>query len=274
MVEKKGYKFIIFIANIIVCCIILLPIIYAFFVSLMEPSDILKYPPNFIPPSVTADNYTRALELAPIFRFILNSLIVSASAMLLQLITGSLAAYSISLLNFKGKNIIFLIMLSTMMIPGQAIIIANYLTISSFGLLDTIPALILPYMTSAFCVFNMRQAFLQLPGEIREAAVVDGASNFQYLIRVALPLVKPSLGSLGIYTFLQVWNQYLWPLLVTNTATKRTVQIGIGMLQNSDGNAFGPIMAGAVMVLLPSIIAFIVGQKQLVSGLTAGSVKG
>ena len=139
---------------------------------------------------------------------------------------------------------------------------------------DSYQALILPYLSSAFCVFNMRQAFLQLPTELNEAAKIDGCSTFRFFISIALPLTKPSLGALGVYTFLQSWNQYLWPLLVTDSKEYRTVQIGMGMLQNAEGNAFGPIMAGVIMVLAPSILAFILGQKQLVAGLTAGAVKG
>lgn len=212
--------------------------------------------------------------MAPIFRFILNSLFVATVVTIGQLFTGALAAYAFSILEFKGKKAIFMLMLCTMMIPSQAIIIANYLTISGLGMTDSYQALILPYLTSAFCVFNMRQAFLQLPTELNEAAKIDGCSTFRFFISIALPLTKPSLGALGVYTFLQSWNQYLWPLLVTDSKEYRTVQIGMGMLQNAEGNAFGPIMAGVIMVLAPSILAFILGQKQLVAGLTAGAVKG
>ena len=175
---------------------------------------------------------------------------------------------------FPGKRVLFLLMLATMMIPGQAIIISNYLTVAGLGMIDTYQALIIPYLTSAFCVFNMRQAFLSIPTELKESAELDGCSSPVFLVRIGLPLVLPSLGSLGIYTFLGVWNQYLWPLLVTNKPATRTVQIGIGMLQDADANAYGPIMAGVVMVLIPSIIVFILGQRTLIQGLTAGAVKG
>lgn len=274
MVERKYSKYLFFTVNCIFALIIVLPILYAFCISLMPPDQIYNYPPPIIPKELYFENYAAALRSAPIFTFIYNSIIVSIVCTIGQLFTGALAGYAFAILNFKGKNVLFILMLATMMIPGQAIIIANYLTISNMGLIDTYGALILPYLTSAFCVFNMRQAFMQLPLELNEAAKIDGCTRFQFFWRIALPLTKPSLGALGIYTFLNVWNQYLWPLLVTNSKKMRTVQVGLGMLQNADANAFGPIMAGAIMILVPSILAFVVGQKQLISGLTAGAVKG
>ena len=274
MVQNKSTKWILLAVNCVVALCIVLPILYAFSVSLMTPSEIFQYPPRLLPSGLYTQNYTDALRMAPIFRFILNSLFVATVVTIGQLFTGALAAYAFSILEFKGKKAIFMLMLCTMMIPSQAIIIANYLTISGLGMTDSYQALILPYLTSAFCVFNMRQAFLQLPTELNEAAKIDGCSTFRFFISIALPLTKPSLGALGVYTFLQSWNQYLWPLLVTDSKEYRTVQIGMGMLQNAEGNAFGPIRAGVIMVLAPSILAFILGQKQLVAGLTAGAVKG
>lgn len=270
---NRRSKIIFFIINVIFSLIIVLPILYALSVSLMTPDQIFEYPPKLIPRVLYFQNYKDALAAAPILRFILNSFIMASAITLGQIITGTLAAYSFSMLNFKGKNVIFLIMLSTLMIPGQAIIIANYLTISSLGWIDSFKALILPYTTSAFAIFLLRQSFLTLPKELNEAAKLDGCSNLRYLVSIAIPLIKPSMGALGIYTFLQAWNMYMWPLLVTNTDTKRTVQVGMGMLQNVDSQSFGTVMAGIIMIILPSIIAFIIGQKQLISGLTAGSVK-
>lgn len=255
------------------CLAIVMPILYAVALSLMPPDQLYDYPPPVIPRTLFFENYKTALALAPIFRFILNSLIVAAACTAGQILTGALAGYAFAMLEFRGKKVLFLLMLSTMMIPGQAIIIANYLTISKMGMINSYGALILPYLTSAFCVFNLRQAFLQLPVELREAAAMDGCTSGRFFLKVGLPLVKPSLGALGVYTFLNVWNQYLWPLLVTDSRNMRTVQIGLGMLQNADSNAVGPAMAGVVMILFPSILVFLLGQKQLVQGLTAGAVK-
>ena len=271
--KKKISKLLIYVVNIAIGLLIISPIIYAILISLMAPDQIFTYPPKLIPKVLHWQNYKDALRTAPILKFIVNSLIMSSSITVGQIITGGLAAYAFSFMEFKGKKILFIIIISTMMIPGQSIIIANYLTISTLGWIDSFKALIIPHLTSALAVFLLRQAFLVLPRELHEAAVMDGCGNFRFLRSVVIPLAKPAIGSLGIYTFLNAWNMYLWPLLVTNRDKMRTVQIGMSMLQNVDGQAFGPLMAGITMIILPSILAFILGQKQLIEGLTAGSVK-
>jgi sn-glycerol 3-phosphate transport system permease protein len=270
LIEKGAFLAV----NSLMAALILAPLLYCVSVSFMTEPELFSYPPAFLPHQLRLDNYMTALAIAPIFRFIMNSMVVAAVCTAGQLFFGALAGYAFAMHEFPGKRALFLLMLSTMMIPGQAIIIANYLTIANLHLTDSYPALILPYLTSAFCLFSMRQAFLKLPSELYESAALDGCGSLTFFMRIGLPLVKPSLGSLGVYTFLAVWNQYLWPLLVTNKAETRTVQIGIGMLQNSDGNAYGPIMAGVTMVLIPSVMVFLIGQKSLISGLTAGAIKG
>ena len=256
----------------IVAILILSPLLYCLSASFMTEKEL--YASKILPQALNLANYQKALKQAPLFRFILNSFIVSISCVFLQLFTGSLAGFAFGCLKFKGKDALFKIFLATMMIPGNAIIISNYLTMIDFKLIDSYWAMILPYMTSAFCVFNMRQAYKSLPGELQEAALIDGASDFQYLMHVGIPLTLPSLGAVGIQTFLSVWNQYLWPMLVTSKTHLRTVQIGIGMLNNSDAMAYGIIMAGTVVVMIPLVIVFMVGQKTLITGLTAGAVKG
>lgn len=271
---KKGVnKTLLYAVNIALGLLIISPIIYCLLISLMTPDQIFEYPPKLIPKVLYFQNYKDALNTAPIFKFIFNSLVMSSVITLGQLFTGSLAAYAFTFMDFKWKNTIFLIVLCTMMIPGQTIIISNYLTMSTLNWLDSYQALILPYLTSAFGIFLLRQSFMTLPKELHEAAILDGCSNFRFLVNIVIPLEKPALGSLAIYQFLNAWNMYMWPLLITNSDKMRTVQIGIGMLQNVDSQSFGTIMAGIIMVLLPSILAFVLGQKQLIAGLTAGSVK-
>lgn len=272
MRENPMLKVAMYALNIIFAFIIIVPILYCFNVSMMDLKEI--YGGNFWPSRLTIENYVSALKLAPLFTFIKNSLIVSGVITFGQVITGALAAYAFSMMEFKGRKILFYVMLATMMIPSQAIIIANYLTIANWGIRNTYAALILPNAAAAFAVFNMRQAFLSLPKEIREAAEIDGCGNFRFLYSIGVPLIKPSLGALIIYVFLQSWNYYLWPLLVTDSVDMRTVQIGLGMLQGAEATDFRPVMAGAMLILVPSILVFIIGQKQMISGLTAGAVKG
>lgn len=258
--------------NLVLAAFLLFPVFYCLSMSLMTNQEI--YAQKIFSFSFNIENYAKALKMAPLFRYILNTVIVAGVSVLLQMVTGTLAAFAFSMLRFRGRNVLFLLFLATMMIPGQAIIIANYLTVSSWNMANTYTALILPYACTAFAVFNLRQGFLSLPKELHEAAMIDGCTNFRYFYSIALPLLKPSLGALGIYEFLQVWNNYLWPLLITSKTEMRTVQIGLSMLQDGEAAQYGPVMAGAMLVLIPSIIVFLVGQKQMVAGLTSGAVKG
>ena len=254
--------------------LILFPILYAVDVSFMPQSQLFKRPPNLMPTQLNFKNYALALENAPLFRFVLNSIIVASGVTIGQMILSSLAAFSFSHFQFKGKNLAFMMILATMMIPGESIIISNYMTIGDLHLFDTYIALILPALASAMSVFFMRQTFMQTPMALYEVARLEGCSNLRYLFTLLLPLSKGSLGAIGIYSFISSWNSYLWPLLVTNKTNMRTVQIGVGMLSDSESMGYGMIMAGITMILLPSILIFIVGQKQILSGALAGSIKG
>lgn len=254
--------------------IILFPILYAVDISFMPAAQVFRYPPNLVPTLLNFSNYRLALDNAPLLRYILNSIIVSTSVTGGQIILASLAAFAFSHFEFKGKNLIFMMILATMMIPGESIIISNYMTMGDLHLFDTYIALILPALASAMSVFFMRQTFLQTPRAFHEVAKLEGCSNLRYLFTLLLPISKASLGAIGIYSFINSWNSYLWPLLVTNKSNMRTVQIGIGMLQDPEGLGYGMIMGGIVIILLPSLLIFIVGQKQILSGTLTGAIKG
>jgi sn-glycerol 3-phosphate transport system permease protein len=185
-----------------------------------------------------------------------------------------MAAFAFSFLHFKGRNALFLLVLSTMMVPWEATIIANYLTVSAWGWLDSYRALILPYACSAMGIFLMRQNYLTFARELHECARLDGCGNWRFLLSIVVPLSRPALGALGAYVFLMQWNQYLWPLLVTNSDKVRTAQIGISQLYDIDSEQIGLMMAGVIVVLFPSLSIFVFMQKQLINGLMAGAVKG
>lgn len=276
MIRTKKSVFLLVIVNILLIFLVIAPILYVVSLSFFSNKEYFVYPPRFLPSSLNLDNFRLVLKIVPFMRFMGNSVLVSTLVMFGQIITATLAGYSFASFEFKGKRFLFILTLSTMMIPSTAIIVANFLTVSSWGLTDSYLGLLIPFLASGLCVFNMRQAFKQLPLEIKEAAILDGCSNFKYLLKIGVPLVRPTLGAIGIYAFLQNWNLYLWPLLVTNSVEMRTVQIGLGMLVDVEMFAFGfgPIMAGAALVLVPSLLLFFIGQKQLISGLTSGAVKG
>ena len=262
-----------FLLNVPLMAVILVPFLYTLAVSVMPANEIYK---RLIPSTLQFSNYINAFTnpTYPFLRFILNSFIVSTAVMLGQMVTCSMAAFAFAFLEFKGKKVLFFLILATMMIPGEATIIANYLTISSLNWLDTYQALILPYLTGAMGIFLLRQNYLTFAKELHEAARIDGCGNARFLVSVVMPLSRPALGALGAYVFLSTWNQYMWPLLVTTSAAHRTVQIGISMLTDADAESIGLMMAGVIIVIVPSLTIFVFMQKQLINGLMAGAVKG
>ncbi len=214
------------------------------------------------------------MQQAPLLRFILNSFIQSSGVMILQLITACLAAFAFAYKRFKGKNIVFLIFLSTMMIPWESTIIPNYLFIQKIGWDDTYLGLIAPFVATAFGTFLIRQFFMSLPKDLYDAAKMDGCGDVRFIISILIPLARPALGTLAVYSFLQTYNQYLWPLLITNKTEMRTVQIGITMLQVFEREQWQVVLAGVVIVMIPTLVLFFVANRQLIRGLTAGAIKG
>lgn len=260
--------------NTVFALILLLPLLYAVSVAFMPPDELFTSQPRFFPSRPTLDNFVQATAKVPILRFVLNSFLVSGLITFGQIVTCSLAAFSFSFMEFKGKKFFFLLVMSTMMLPGEATIISNYLMISSWNWLESYRVLIVPFFTSAMGIFLFRQFYLTFPKAIYESARMDGCSNPGFILRILIPLTKPAIGAMGVYTFINSWNMYLWPLLVTNNDAYRTVQIGIGMLYSVDSQSLTLMIAGVVMIIVPSLLVFVFGQKQLVRGLFSGSVKG
>lgn len=257
--------------NIFPVAVIIAPLLYTLIMSVIPADELYT---RIIPTSIHPISYLHVFTKTPIPRHILNSFIVAGSVTILQMITCSMAAFAFSFLNFRGRNLTFFAILATMMVPWEATIIANYLTVTSWRWLDTYHVMILPYACSAMGIFLMRQNYLTFAKELHEAAKLDGCGNWRFLATIVVPLSRPALGALGAYVFLQQWNQYLWPLLVTNSDTVRTVQIGISQLYDIDSEQIGLMMSGVVVVLIPSLSIFIFMQKQLINGLMAGAVKG
>ena len=254
--------------------VVAFPLLLALAYSFMTESQVASYPPPVLPDTLHLDNYARVIATIPIGRYLLNSAIVSALVVVGQLITASLAAYAFTFIRFKGRELVFLVFLSTLMIPWEATIIPNYITVRDLGWLDTYQGLAVPFMATAFGTFLLRQSFLQLPQALIDAAIVDGAGRVRLLLQVVLPLSRPALGTVAVYAFLSTWNQYFWPLLITNQTLMRTTQVGLAQLRFEESLRWGFLMAGVVMVAAPTLILLLVGQRQLVRGLTAGAVKG
>jgi len=259
---------------VLVGLLIAAPILYGLSMSLMRDGDIMSYPPKLFPVNITFENFTGVIATVPIFQFILNSSIVSLAICLGQLITCSMAAYAFVFFRFKGKHLLFMVVLATMLIPSEATLISNFLTMTNWGLADTYTGLVVPFVTSGMGIFLIRQFYMSVPREIKEAADIDGCGSLRFFTRILLPISTPVLGALAIYVIISSWNQYMWPLLMTNSPEKRTVQIGISMLQFSEGVSYGLVNAGCMMILLPCIVFFMFFQKKMVGAMTVGSVKG
>lgn len=273
MTVRWGYPLLYLILTL--CALaILYPIAYAFVSSFLSPQEASLYPPVLFPKRLYLENFRTVLHLVPIGRFIGNSFAVSAIVMAGQLVTASMAAYAFAFVPFRGKSLVFGLFLSTMMIPWEVTIIPNYMTIKAWDWLDTYAGMAVPFLASAFGAFLLRQFFLQLPRELFEAARMDGCGHVRTFISLVLPLSRPALATLAVYAFLNAWNMYLWPLLVTSSDKMRTVQIGISMLQFEEFTSWNLVLTGVTLVLLPSLLLLAFGLKQLVQGLTAGAVKG
>ena len=260
-------------ANIIFAILVLLPLLYAVSIALMPSNELFTTDLNLFPKHPTLQNFKEAFTTVPLLRFILNSFIMAGCITIGQIISCSLAAFAFSFLEFKGKGILFAIVMATM-VPGEATIISNYLTVGSWGILDTYAVLIIPYLTSAMGIFLFRQFYMTFPMSLYESAKLDGCSNLKFIIKILIPLTKSAIGAMAVYTFINAWNMYMWPLLVTGSNNMRTVQIGISMLDSVDSQSITLMIAGVVMIIIPSISIFIIGQKQLIRGMFSGAVKG
>jgi ABC-type glycerol-3-phosphate transport system permease component len=268
-------KILLYALLILMAIVVAFPFYQALITSLGTEADVSNYPPKVLPTGFQIQNFGDALAMAPIPRYLLNSFIQSSTVMISHLILASLAAYAFAFIDFKFKNFFFMVFLSTQMIPWEATIIPNYMTIvNDLHLKDTYLGLTLPYLATAFGTFLVRQFFLSIPKDLHDAAMIDGCGRLRFLITIAVPLARPALGTLAIFSFIQTYNQYFWPLLVTNNKDMRTIQIGLALLQDQERFMWNVVMAGVVMAVLPTFILFIIGNRQLIRGLTAGAVKG
>lgn len=272
--RKRIMKIGLLVVNSILAVVTLFPLIYAVTMSLKTPGEIYTTEFQLLPAVPQFSNYVNAFQTAPLGRFILNSFIVAIAITIGQLLSGALAAFSFEFLNSRFKEVIFALVLATMMVPGEATIVSNYLQVAGWGWLDSYHVLIIPYLTSASTIFLLRQFYKSFPFTLYEAARIDGCSNIRFVFTILIPLSKPALGATAVNAFINAWNMYMWPLMVSGSDNYRTVQIGVSMMQSVDSQSIVLMFAGVVFCLLPSLIIFLVGQKALVKGLFSGSVKG
>jgi sn-glycerol 3-phosphate transport system permease protein len=254
--------------------VVLGPIYVAVAIAIQPGTRIVDFPALLVPRSIELGAFRTAFDQAHLGRYLLNSILVTTAIVAGQVVTSVLAAYAFAFLEFPFRRTLFLLFLATLMVPTEATLVANYDTIVRLEWLDTYQALIVPFLATAFGTFLLRQAFLGIPRDLRDAAALDGVGHLGFLRHVALPLARPALAAFTVFSVLLAWNQYLWPLLVTNEDRHRTVQIGLKAIASSRLEELNVTLAGAILAALPIFVLLIVFQRQLVRGITSGAVKG
>jgi putative chitobiose transport system permease protein len=251
------------------------PFLWLLSTALKSASEnIFAYPPVFIPAEPTLDNFFRVLESQPFFTYLKNSVIVAALSVFLNLLLASLAAYPLARMNFKGRQLIFGVLLASMMIPFQLLMIPVYELAITLGLQNSYLGLVLPHACTAFGIFFMRQAFLSIPAAIEEAAVMDGVSRLKIWWYVLLPLVKPSLATLAVFSFIAVWGDFLWPLIIIDQPSLFTLPLGVNRLSSTFSLDWRLVAAGAIFSVIPILIFFTFTQRYFIEGAMKGAVKG
>ena len=253
----------------------LLPFVWMLSTSLKEQREIFTFPPVWIPTTIAWENYSEALTAMPFDRFYFNSLFVASSVTILQLFTSSLAAFAFARLRFRGRDKLFVIYLTTLMIPFPVLLVPNFImVIRVFGWFDSYLALIIPPAFSAFSTFLLRQHFRTIPMELDDAARIDGASSFRIWWQVIMPMSKTVLAALAIFVFLASWNDFLWPLVVTNSEEMRTVPVGLNSFRGQFNVRWHLLMAAAMVAMLPVLVVYIFAQKWFIRGITITGMGG
>jgi multiple sugar transport system permease protein/sn-glycerol 3-phosphate transport system permease protein len=262
-------------ALLLAAAVIGLPFLWMLTTALKSPSEVYIFPPVWWPSELRLDNFATAWRSAPFGRFYLNSIMTATSGVILEIAVAALSAYAFARIKFRYRDQLFIVLLAAMMIPGQVALIPNYVVLKHLGWINTYQGIVIPHVSSVFGAFLLRQYFLTIPESLYDAAEIDGMGHVKTLFFVALPLARPVVGTLALYLFISKWNSYLWPLIVTNTQSMRTLPVGLAMLRQAE-YAIGPehLMAASIFVLVPVLVVFFIAQKQLIEGIAAGAVKG
>jgi len=258
----------------VLALIVLFPIYITVVNSLLAPDVISARPPTLWPKDADWNAYSIAWTDGNLGRYLFNSFLVTILIVAGQLATSIFAGYAFAFLDFPFRRTIFVLFLATMMVPFEVTFFTNQATIVSFGWYDTYAALVIPFLATGFGAFLVRQSFLSLPRDLKDAAALDGYGHWRFMTRVAVPLSRPTIAALALFSFFGAFNQYLWPLIVTKDDRLRTVQIGLKQLRDVSLDQINVTFAGTVIAAVPLFVLLILFQKQLVRGLTAGAVKG
>jgi multiple sugar transport system permease protein len=271
--KAKLLNTIVFLILLIAACCMVLPFLWMVLTSLKSNMEIVSTPATLFPKHSSFEGYRTVIQDAPFLRWLFNSAYTSVIITVVTIFTSALGGYIFAKFEFRGKRILFILILATMMIPFQVIMIPTYLIISKIGLIDHLSAIILPSLVSAYGVFMARQFIGDIPKDLMEAARLDGAGEMRILWSVMMPLVVPMLSALGIFTFMASWNNYLWPLIVLNDTNNMTVPMALVYFNGSHLVNFNVVMSAAVLIMIPVIAVYLIFQKQFIKGLTMTGMK-
>jgi multiple sugar transport system permease protein len=255
-----------------VAVLMAVPLLWMLVTSLSSVAETRRFPPG-LPSSLHWGNFAQAWNGSPFARWMLNSAIVSVTCVISNLVLCSLAGYAFARLRFPGHRLVFVAVLATLMVPFQVVMIPTLLIVKDLHIVDSLPALIVPNLVTPFGIYLLRQFFVSLPVELEEAALIDGAGRLRILTRILLPLMGPPLSTLAVLTFLAVWNDFLWPLVVTSSPDTMTVQLGLATFQSAHYTNWPVLMAATLISQLPVLILFVVGQRFFVSSIASTGIK-
>lgn len=271
---RKIKHFALYFTMTLLALAMLVPFFWMISTSLKDAGRIFQFPPRWIPDTIKWSNYAKVWEVIPFGKFALNSLLLALCVTCGQVFTSAFAAYSFARLNWPGRDKVFLTYLATMMVPSAVTMIPLFLLLRWLGWIDTYKAVIVPAMFSAYGTFMLRQFFMGLPRDLEDAARIDGCSLWAVFWNVTLPLSKPALATLAIFTFLGNWRNFQWPLIVLQTTEKQTLPVGLAYFRGQYHTDWNLLMAGSLMSIIPLVIVFVIGQRFFVKGIQLGGVKG
>jgi len=266
-------KFVVFLVVCVFLLIILMPYVFMLLTSFRATSEIVQNPGRLAPIKWTLSGYQTVLTKSPYLKWFLNSVIVTVSVTVAVLFTSSITGFIFAKYEFKGKGVLFWIVLATMMVPFAVTMIPGFLVVNELGLYNTLWALVVPSLVSGFGIFLCRQFCAEIPGELCDAAKIDGASDMRIYLEIALPLLRPCLGALAIFTFLEKWNDYLGPLLMLDSVENMTLPLSLSYFSSQHYNDYSAIMAAAALIMVPVTVVFIILQKQFVKGIAITGMK-
>lgn len=271
---KAFGKIVVYLILIMGAAFILLPFVWMLLTSIKPSKEVLQMPPKWIPSRIQWENYREAFHAVPFFKYFRNSVIVTVCITSCELITTILAAFAFARLEFKGKNILFILLVATMMVPGEILVIPNFVTLAKLGWINSYKALIAPWGASVFSIFLLRQQFASIPESYYKAARMDGCGDFRYLLTIMVPMSRPTIVSIALLKMINSWNAYLWPLIATNSKDMRTLPVGLAYFSTEAGVSYNTLMAFSLLIISPTLMVYLFTQKYIIQGVSRTGLKG